>query len=249
MSALADTVFAKADPADIRTDPFPHLVIRDALPAARVAELRGAMPDPERGMTRPATRVALSTGLLTTMGHIDPVWAAFSGRHARPDIVAGIRALFADHWPAHLAGLDLDGARYGPVSYTNPDETADILTDARLEVITPNPDAPAAHRAAHLDGAERIFSALFYLRDPVDDGTGGGLGLYRFRGARPDGAEAMNVLPPEAVERVVEVPYEAGTLVVFPNRPDAIHAAETRGPSTIPRRYVFITAEARRPLY
>ena len=247
--SLADTVFAKADPLAIRTDPFPHLVIENALPVAVLEQLLRSPPALEQGASRPATRLALSGQLLTRLDFIDPAWADFAARHMTPAITHGVARLFQDHWPAHLKALDLANARFDPLSLSDPGPDTDILYDARLVVITPNPDQPAAHRAAHLDGSNRIFSALFYLRDPADDSNGGGLTLYRFTGDRPTRAEDMDTLPPDAVEAVVTIPNVANTLVVFPNRPDAIHGAEIRSPSSLPRRYIFMTAETPDPLY
>jgi hypothetical protein len=245
---LSGTLLAKADPAAIRTEPFPHLLIDDALPEDHARALLEDTPTPSPGGARPALRLPIEARLLMSLPFYPPVWREFAERHTRPDVTRTVRRLFADHWPAHLAEIDLDTPAYAPLNGDGAEE-AEILTDARLEVISSNPDAPASHRGPHLDGPERLFSCLWYLRDPSDDGGGGGLTLYRFRGRRPPRAEDAFALPDAAVEAVETIPYRFNRLVLFPNRPDALHGAELRAPNPLPRRYVFVTAEARRPLY
>ena len=245
---LSGTLLAKADRAAIRTEPFPHLLIDDALPEDEARALLESAPDPTSGVSRAALRVPIEARMLTSLPFYPPIWRRFADRHTRPDVTQAVRRLFADHWPAHLADLDLDTSRYALLNGEGA-AAAEILTDARLEVISPNPDAPARHRGPHLDGPGRIFSCLWYLRDPADEGGGGGLTLYRFRGERPPRAEDAFALSDDQVEAVETISYRFNRLVLFPNRPDALHGAEIRAPNPRPRRYVFVTAEARRPLY
>ncbi|MEQ8603277.1 MAG: 2OG-Fe(II) oxygenase [Marivibrio sp.] len=245
---LADTLLAKADPAAIRRDPFPHLVIDEALPTDRARALLDSAPDPTAGCGRPASRIPIEARLMTTLPFYPEIWRAFTERHTRPDVTRAVRRLFADHWPAHSADVDLETPRYALLNGANAD-AAEIITDARLETISPNPDAPASHRGPHLDDPARLFSCLWYLRAPEDEGAGGGLTLYRFRGERPARAEDAFALPDAAVEAVETLAYRFNRLVLFPNRPDALHGAAERAPNPLPRRYVFVTAETRRPLY
>ena len=108
--------------------------------------------------------------------------------------------------------------------------------------------APGSHRRGHVDTPDRLFSALFYLRSPEDDSTDGGLEIFRYKDAPPDDLDAFE-LPPETIERVHTIPYQANTLVVFPNSPLAVHGAEVRDPTPHERAYVFITAEVERDLF
>ena len=89
---------------------------------------------------------------------------------------------------------------------------------------------------------------MFYLRAPDDDSTGGGLQLFRYASAPPENLDAFE-LAPETIECVETIPYQANTLVVFPNSPLAIHGAEVRGVTSHDRAYVFITAEVENNLF
>ena len=123
-----------------------------------------------------------------------------------------------------------------------------MLTDARLELIGPSLGPPWTHRAGHVDTGNRLFSALYYLRAPEDETTGGGLDLFRHRNGPPSEIDVFE-LEEGLIEKVATVPYQANTLVVFPNSPLAIHGSEPRGYSETDRAYVFITAEVENNLF
>jgi hypothetical protein len=241
------TLFDRLGPEHIHLDPFPHARIDNALPTDALARLIETRPEIQPPPTKPAKRIAYPAWMLESLPMYDDAWRDLARRHIQPDILRKVRALFVDHWPAHLPEPPADDAPYGTL-WRDSHETHAILCDARLELISPNPDGPAAHRVQHLDAPNRLFSALFYLRDPADDSEGGGLTLFRYRDGPPEKLD-VDTFPDEAVEAVVTVPYRANTLVVFPNRPDAIHGAEPRGPTHHDRAYLFVTAEVAEDLF
>lgn len=241
------SLFDRLTPDSIRTEPFPHAVIENALPSDLAGRLIAARPPISPTPRREAQRTAIPAWMLSSLDLFDPAWRALAARHLRPDILRRIHGAFAAHWPAHLPAPPDDDAAYGTL-WQDGHETHAVLCDARLELISPNPTAPAAHRRQHLDAGNRIFSALYYLRDPADDSEGGGLTLYRFRGDPPQRLN-VNEFPDTAVEAAVTIPYRANTLVVFPNRPDAIHGSEIRQPTRHDRAYLFVTAEAAEDLF
>lgn len=241
------SLFDRLGPDHIRRDPFPHAVIEEALPddlCRRLIETRPPISPPP---SRPANRTAIPAWMLMDLPHYDPVWHAFAKRHIQPDILRKIRRVFNDDWPDHLPDPPEDDRAHGTL-WRDSHETHEVLCDARLELISPNPDSIAAHRGPHLDAPNRLFSALYYLRAPEDDSVGGGLTLYRFR-AGPPARLDVNAFDPTLVEEAVTLPYKANQLVVFPNRPTAIHGAAPRDPTEHDRAYVFVTAEVARDLF
>lgn len=252
VAALADTVLAKADPADIRLAPFPHLVIPDALDAAAYAELAACRPGYAEIAGPPPhpsnTRMPCSAWLFQQLPHLPEPWQRFTARHTRPDILAAVRDLFRAHWPAQLpTRLPQDPARYGLFGRDSHD-TFEILLDARLEVNAPVTGPASTHRGPHVDTPNRLFSMLFYLRAPEDDSVGGDLVLYRWRGARAANLDVFE-LDPDLVAPAATVPYAANTVVIFPNAPDALHGVSHRHPTPHERAYVFITAEVAGDLF
>lgn len=48
------------------------------------------------------------------------------------------------------------------------------------------------------------------------------------------------------VERIADVPYRANTLVMWPNMPYSLHGVSPRPLTTVPRRYLKVSAECYR---
>ncbi|NQV99657.1 MAG: 2OG-Fe(II) oxygenase [Rhodospirillales bacterium] len=240
------SVFAKARCEDVRKDPFPHLVIENALAARNFDNLLRSRPPFTGGEDADNRRTATPAWVFTSTDVFDPVWSDFVSLHTRPEITRHVLSLFTDHLTSPQPDLPAS-TRFGIHGITANWTTADVLTDTRLEIISPAHTA-GSHRKGHLDTANRLFSALFYLRAADDTSTGGGLDLFRWK----DGPKAkLDVfeLPEDDIEHVLTVPYKANTLVVFPNSPHALHGAEIRQPTKHDRAYVFITAEVEKDLF
>ncbi len=252
-SEYKGTILENLTRSALRTDPYPHMVLEDALDPDLFAALLAERPAcPLRNAARANTRYPISAHLLTSLDFYPPVWADFAARHTRPDILWGIRDLFGDHWPETLPEPPKDPAVYGLIDRDRFESRPDlqVLCDSRLEIITPSGDqAGGSHRRAHLDTPNRLFSALLYFRGADDDSTGGGLELFEW--ASEDRARdiAAFEVPPETVRRKVTVPYRANTLVIYANSPLALHGSEPRGATAHDRAYVFITAEVEKDLF
>jgi hypothetical protein len=249
---LGDTVLAKARRAEVAVDPFPHLVIEDALDPTLYAELARTRPrytDVAGPPPHPSNqRIPTSAWMFQSLPQLPESWARFTARHTQPDILQTVAAVFRDHWPDTLP-RQLPAARSAYGLYQRDGfEACEVLSDARLEVNSPVTGAASTHRGPHLDAPNRLFSMLFYMRAPEDDSLGGDLVLYRWRRGRADRLDAFE-LAPEWVIAAKTVRYAANTLVVFPNSPDALHGVSPRQPTPHERAYVFITAEVGRDLF
>lgn len=238
-------------PADIRLDPYPHVVKADALDAETYAALSDAFPPFSlMGWSTPNRpppsnhRYQLSTWTAANMDALAPVWKDFTGYHSSPAFFAEVVALFRDHWPDALRtalGGSLLGHGMGMI-LRDDYGTARILQDARAEINTPVTGRPSVSRGAHLDTMNRLFTGLFYLRHPEDDAAGGDLQLFRWKNGPIPNPDRFQ-LPDDAVEVVATVPYRANTMVIFPQGIDAIHGVSLRHPTPHTRRYIFISAE------
>jgi hypothetical protein len=253
MAGTFPSVLDGVTPADVRTEPFPHVVIDNALPADSYAELAESFPAfAQVGWDGPAPsnqRFAMSTFLYNILDTLPDAWRRFGARHTCRDFLRQVHALFAHHWtPAAAAVWDrLDTATLGLFMQ---DHDADIQCDARAELNTPVTDTPSSVRGGHLDTANRLFSGLLYMRPDGDDTPGGDLCLYR-PVAGVDTTQRKNAFAfePDALVEVVRVPYAANRLVLFPNSPAALHGVTPRPLTPWQRNYVFITAEVQQDLF
>jgi hypothetical protein len=245
------SLLAGLGPADIRTDPFPHIVVDQPMDDGLYRELSASFPgfarmgwacDPEQMPNN--RRFELSADMILQAPDLPACWKDFVAYHAGPAFLAEVAALFDGHWdPALLAALDgsLTGHSAGLRRLTAAAPYR-IHQDARMEINTPVRDRASSSRGPHLDTPNRLFSCLFYMRAPDDDAQGGDLVLYRWRDG-PTGRVADYALPETAVEAVLTVPYAANRLVIFPQSLNALHGVGLRHPTPHTRRYVFITAE------
>ncbi|TWB37222.1 2OG-Fe(II) oxygenase [Nitrospirillum pindoramense] len=245
------SLLAGLSPADIRTDPFPHIVADTPMEAGLYKALSASFPNFQRlGWPCPPERIPnnrryeLSAQMILDSDDMPDCWKEFVALHSGPAFLAEVEALFEGYWdPALLATLDgrLTGHRTGRRNLVQPGAHR-IHQDARMEINTPVRDRPSSCRGPHLDTLNRLFSCLFYMRAPDDDAQGGDLELYRWRDG-PTGRINAYDLPADAVEVVATVPYSANRLVIFPQSVNALHGVTARHPNPHTRRYVFITAE------
>jgi hypothetical protein len=241
--------------ADIRLDPFPHVVVPDALPAHVYARLSADCPGYRRvfcdipfDRLPDNQRYALSAQLIRDGEDIAQSWKQFAEYHTSAAFLAELAALFEGHWPRQMLdalGGSLEGNSIGLHSYAKPGDWR-IHMDSRIEINTPVRGAPSTPRGAHLDTTNRLYSGLYYLRSPEDDSEGGELILYRWRQPPSEPLDRYE-LPDEAVEVAAVIPYRANQLVLFPQTIGSIHGVGVRHPTEHIRRYVFITAEIDEP--
>jgi hypothetical protein len=243
------SLLAGLTPADIRTEPFPHIVAENVLPpedcAAMVRSVPGfdrfgwaGTPPSNQRYIMPAHRIAGDEA------EMPEIWRAFTQYHSSAAFLAEIAALFEGYWAQAM--LDrLGGSLLGHTTglcWRDDPSIVRILQDARLEINTPVTKRPGSPRGAHLDTPNRLYSGLFYLRDPEDDSEGGDLTLFRFRSAPPRHIDVL-AFDEDLVEPVATIPYRANSLVLFPHGLHAIHGVSPRGLTPWTRKYVFITAE------
>jgi hypothetical protein len=243
------SLLAGITPADIRLDPFAHVVARDVLDQATYDALSAGFPPAQQiaweGSPLPSNvRFELSAWLIQLRPDMSRPWKEFAMLHTSAAFFAEVVDLFRDHWPAAMTqalGGTLLGHPMG-MRVRDPFGSARILQDARIEINTPVTGNARSSRGAHLDTPNRLFSALFYMRHPEDDTVGGDLELFRWKSG-PVALLDRYQLPPDAVECVATIPYRANQLVIFPHGIDALHGVSVRQPTRHVRRYVFVTAE------
>jgi hypothetical protein len=271
MSALA-SIIDRARPQQIRFDPFPHLVLKEALPAALYASLAETFPPLERvaGTTTFKNNHLYLKSARDVIGHdwAPPLWQEFFARHCSRAFYLQVIDLWKDVLTTSHPDLEecyaktLDRFTTGlrqPGDTKNPANlAADIQLDCQFGVNSPVRRATSV-RGPHIDSRYKLFAALLYFRLADDHSEGGELEFYRFRDERLNyriGApirrglvregrlRALNRIDPAAVDRVRTFPYEANTLIMWLNMPYAVHGVSPRQPTDCPRRYVNFLGES-----
>jgi hypothetical protein len=237
--------------AAIRREPFPHIVVPDALDPSLYRQLCAGFPPFSRiGWADPKflpssnCKFELSAAVMMADAAMPEAWRTLAALCSDRAFFDSVVALFDAHWPAALRqalGGTLSGHTMERLVRHRP-KAARMALDARIEINCPVTAAASSPRGAHLDTANRIYSGLFYMRHPEDDSQGGDLQLFRWKDGPVREIDVVE-LPAERVECVVTIPYRPNLLVFFPHGIDAIHGVSVRQPTQHFRRYVFFTAE------
>jgi hypothetical protein len=250
-----DSVLAKARAVDIAEDPFPHLVVPDALDASLYERLAREFP--------PAAVVIDGREVVSNRGYhyraakalddprVSPLWRSFIARHVSRDFFREVVALFGPQIRAlhpgleHRLGAPLDELATGVRAL---DEGYDVGMECQFTYGTPV-DRPSRSIGPHLDRPVALYAGLLYLRHDRDDSTGGDLELYRFKGPRRAFIGNGRTVPDEDVECVRRVEYRRNTLVFLLHSPESLHGVTPRSVTPYPRLHVNLVAEFTFPLY
>jgi hypothetical protein len=106
---------------------------------------------------------------------------------------------------------------------------------------------PSAVRRVHVDSPNKLFTGLYYLRNPDDTSAGGDLEMYRFK-KKPRGFRVAEI-DDRYVEVIKAVKYQRNTLVMFINTVCALHGVTERAVTPFPRYLFNLVGEVKQPLF
>ncbi|MCV9962230.1 hypothetical protein OIU34_09995 [Pararhizobium sp. BT-229] len=248
MSVQTSTVLDKATPADVTLDPYPYLVVRNALPSDYYAKLSETFPDLTNVPAAHATANNKRLDLMSSWGkalrsgeEIPAVWQQFMSDHSTPAFARRVFGLFPS---MTVPGADPDTRwlrteAYGDgladkLGLTGPVADTDIVGRVTLGVNTPVTERVSV-RGPHVDSPRKAYVGLLYVRHPDDKSEGGDLAVYRWKaGARRDPWTAK--ANPDDVEQVGLVKYEPNTFVIMLSAYHSLHGVTEREPTPYLRR-------------
>lgn len=211
--------------SEVLEDPFPHVVIENALDDKYYRGLLETRPQPEdilRGRKLgPNQRLDLPTELATSILH--PQWIEFCTYHSSWEFWDRIVEVFRKTLGIYDLNNNSIRLRCQPGLNTP--------TEGKTKV-----------RGPHLDNPRELFAGLFYM--PTDE-DGGDLELYRWKERKFYGKLEV---PEDCVEWVKTVPYKSNTYVMFLNTENSLHGVTPRK-SKHYRNLVNIVVDARKPLF
>ena len=253
------SVLRRAHASDVVEDPYPFIVIRDALPEDICdALIAGYPPLDILGVDalQNNSRWSVTARDAARNGAISQVWQALVAYHSSPAFFDDFVRVFGDHvlrlYPQVFPDLEsLRALRLG-VRQRDDEEDCDLFLDAQISGNTAVRDASSV-KTIHVDSEHKLFTGLLYLRSPQDDSIGGDLDVLRFRPdltpaqwrRRYDGMFTDDSL----VEHVTRIPYSRNTLVMFVNGPNALHGVTVREPTQHLRLFMNLVGETRVKLF
>jgi hypothetical protein len=247
------SVLSRATTADVKTSPFPYLVIKDALDSNYYAKLMSEFPTLE---TVNRNKRKLTNNDATFLGVSDVLaspeftneWKDFFRLHTSMDFLAQAFALIGKPAAAiHPAVAPIvSTVRERKLAMADSGEKGDLYIQCQFGMNSPV-TRESSVRTAHIDNPKKIYNALLYCRDPKDDSEGGDLAIYRFR-EKPGFYDLRTALP-NRIEEVARIPYAANTLVLFANSVDSVHGVTPRKQTPHVRRYINFQVELEDPIF
>ena len=233
--------------SDIFTEPYAHYTQTDVVPAPLYQELAAEFPTlativNERSDIGSNEAVRMTVKQVLSDRRISPLWREFFEYHTSADYWRDVTRLFAAHFRHEFPELEdrigraYEDWRVVPRGYAG---EAEVRLDCQFVMNTPV-KRKSSVKTAHIDLCDKIFSALYYMRDPRDQSEGGDLDIYDWR--REPRFVKHRALTRD-VEVVKTVPYRANSYVCFVNSSRAVHGVSPRDTTDVPRRYINFIAE------
>lgn len=233
------TLLSRASTAELITDPFPYLVIKNALPEDYYKALEEAYPsDKEIGgkILKNNTRYQLS---IKDVYKLPKIWQDFMFLHTSPEFYKEVVDLFSDSWQPRLDYLKQSNVYRR--NFERPAHKNDVSLDCQIGINSPVTESNSV-KSAHVDNMVELFAGLFYMRQEHDDSVGGDLDLYKPKD--PD----INIIHKKEMDldllhKVDTVKYEANTFVIFLCSKYSIHGVTPRSVTPVSRRLVNVIGE------
>jgi len=247
LESRAPHMLAGVTPSEVLTEPYAHYARQNAVPAEIYQELEAGFPSLEtilNGRPEAGSNVAVRLTVKQVLGdrRISPLWREFFEYHTSGDYWRDVTRLFGNHLRSEFPGLEervgrpVEDWRVVPRGFAG---DADIRLDCQFVMNTPVTQVTSV-KPPHVDLCDKIFSALFYFRDPADNVSGGDFDIYRWeREPRFVKHRSLDC----DVKLVKTLPYAANSYACFVNSAKAIHGVSPRGVTDIPRRYINFIAE------
>lgn len=249
------SVLKRARKVDIVGEPFPHLVIQDALEPDFYAELASEFPTAGiilNGRIAESNRnYRYTANDVLDDQRISPRWRQFTRYHTSQDFFNEVVELFGSYIQALNPDLETSASKQlgewkSSVRFREP--TRDIALECQFAY-----GAPVAQLSRsigpHVDREVALFAGLFYMRDDEDDSEGGDLELYRFSDSQPVFEQDSRLVPDAHVTRFRSIRYARNTLVFFLHSPKSVHGVSPRSVTRFPRRHINLVGELTRKVF
>jgi hypothetical protein len=216
---------------EVSHDPWPHIVIKNALPEEIHDELINTLPDERLNNQEPRDHHNKLTwqarDIIAEKQPISHIWQEFMAHHLSREFFDKVLNVF-EPWSKKLKipsdKIELQD-RYDP----NSGSRSNCYTD--FSFVKHPPINDISNRTPHTDNEKEIYAGLLYLKYPGDKSTGGDFCIHK--------AESLAMNSHRVYESpgpiVKSCPYESNNFVMFWNGKDTQHSVSPRHNAKHPR--------------
>ena len=231
----------------VQTDPYPHVLIEDALPWDLYEELENTFPEDQVLATKPfddGICYRMKANVMLDPNFQPEIWRKFAQYHTSAEWFNEVNKLFKFYLPAVLNKKfteDELGARGWA------EDNKNIWTDC--QVVMHKPIEEKTSRTPHIDNPMEMWAGLLYMPYKNDESTGG---EFQLRSVLDDVKKVNMNLGRQIYSSnlgpvVKSVPYKRNTFVMFANNsPNTIHGLSLLQNAKLYRRSVNIIGEFKR---
>jgi hypothetical protein len=259
------SILSRAAKADLVTDPYPHLVITNALDPAIFMQLASQFPADDiilDGRASKDTWFDYPACKVVADERVSALWREFFAYHTSKAFFDELVALTGPQMLKLRPDLEQQAGRgLGDfVVGMRPGGKGDPLADGadvsmECQFYLNYTRQPRVVRGPHVDRPSELFAALLYFRREDDDSSGANLEVCEATSDLYPKPHAVKIskLPAEIddarVRTVKTANYAANTLVLFLNSAHSIHAVSPRTPTGVPRRHINFCCDLRFDLF
>uniref|UniRef100_A0A7S0RBG2 Uncharacterized protein n=1 Tax=Pyramimonas obovata TaxID=1411642 RepID=A0A7S0RBG2_9CHLO len=255
-------ILQKVRPADVKMQPYPHLVIKEALPWDVYNKLEAVYPSDQtivsiaQGSSKPPEQNKRydikGANALANENQIDPLWVAFVKYHTSPAFYKEVLRVFGHALQVSRPDFARPGRNLTALTTKlrhTEDEKTHVAIDCSIGINTPVKQRSTV-RGPHHDDIMELWAGLLYLKNEKDTSTGGDLQVMKCKNARApckelsEHAHKVKKVPSNQqywhghMDVVTTAGYAKNTLVWFINSQKAVHSVTNRVPTPYSRRLV-----------
>lgn len=220
-------------------DPYPHVIIEDALPEDYYNKLYNTWPVSEIKKALPIIgghtfRYMSNDVLNKKLVPVSTEWQNFFKDHTSQDYYLKVLNIFEKHIK-HIDYLKNEKVEIRGAGKSN------VVTETQFVIHNPVKETT---RTDHLDNPIEIYAGLLYMRKPEDNAEGGDFVIYKSdpvtEVSRNNGREILKKTQREVVKTIK---YKPNCFVMFLNTNTAVHGVTPRINSETERLSINIIAE------
>ena len=221
----------------VKLQPYPHVVIEDALPQDIYDQLAKEWPEGPLLATVPHDNgvcYRLKADEMLKPGRVSKLWKDFTEYHTSIDFFNEVKSVFKDY-------IKHENPTLGARGWAKKSDM--IWTDCQTVMHEP---VTTTTRTPHIDNPREIYAGLLYMPFSNDTAQGGDFEIYNSNNTvnAVDMKKGRQIFEEDLGEVHTTVPYKANTFVMFLNNSaQAIHGVTPRTNATMRRRSVNIIAE------
>ena len=235
----------------VQTDPYPHILIEEALPWSLNEKLEAEFPEKQILSTEAfdnGRTYRMKADKLLSLTFESGVWREFAEYHTSAEWFMEVYELFKP-WlkdkPKLTSLLPNLKENLGARGWAG--KEINLWSDC--QVVMHKPITEKTSRTAHIDNPMEMFAGLLYMPYKNDTSTGGNFQIHSTKNniRKVDMHGGRQVYTEDLGPVHTTVPYKRNTFVMFCNaNPNTVHSVSNRINPTMYRRSVNIIAEFRR---